>query len=118
MKWVSIVLLSISCFAFSLSPVPADARLSLPTQIEQVASSKDDQSVAFHQFVTASVKPIPNERSRENEKIILRAHQKEFNVVFNGRSKKFRTYPKPVFYLFRQIIHQDSEEQFPPLHAG
>lgn len=116
-KWLSIILVSLSCFAFSLSPVPADARQILPTNIEQLVSAKgdDDKSiVSFQKIVPTDYLSHSTNRSREHEKNVMLTYQIEIQVHFIKTSESYHSFVLPALFISSKIISDDSDEGYPP----
>lgn len=117
-KWLMAVFLALSCFVFSLSPVPANAGQLLPAQIEQTVSSREDRDSipVSYQKIVVSLYPFHLiSRSREYEKNVVFAYQKEMKVHFESISATFYSRLLPDRFLPLKIISDDSDKGFPPL---
>lgn len=115
-KWLATFLLALSCFAFSLNPVPVDAKQSLLSQIEQVVSSKDksEGSISFQNIFITSRFIYLNSRSRNYERSILLIHQNQNMVYFASISDKIRSFLKHKHLLYPRISPQNKDEDFSP----
>ncbi len=118
LKWMMPLFVAVSCFAFSLSPVPANARQTLPSQIEEVVSSKDDQPVSFYKALTVSHPFKTVKRSRDYEGNIILHHKIHFTIAFHDLSEKFYSHHISSFQRFRKIFHQNSDEDPSSFHIG
>lgn len=121
------IFLALSCFAFSLSPVPTQARQHLPDQVENVVSSNDLSdvvSISFSRIVDIISFQHVAKPDREYRKKVLIAHQVEVDVSLRHLYEQHLSY-QTFFQVSRRIIPQQSDEALPPatislatLHKG
>ncbi len=113
MRWLSIMLLSLSCFAFSLSPVASKIQQSQPTQIEQVVSTGDEgqeSQVSYHQVFADIFFLHPDVRSRDYERNLIFSYQAEINVRFQSVSEEQYAFQKPDHFQALKIAPLNSDE--------
>lgn len=113
-KWLVTVLLALNCFAFSLSPVSAQARQPMPVQIEQLhTSARDSANDSFSIFSFADFDA--GFRSIAYEKYILIDHQERFCVAFKKIKEKSLSIAIPYFNSIQFVSHPDSDDPLPPV---
>lgn len=112
MNWLTAIFIALNCFAFSLSPVPADARHSLPTQIEKVVSSNEgnDDSISYQKIFSAARSFPSNLRSREYEKNLVSIHQKQIKIHFESIWAKLLSFLLPNPFQYSKMIPQHSDK--------
>lgn len=115
-KWLTAVFLAFSCFSFSMSPVPADARKPLPTQIEQVVSSRDERvdSVEYQKIAVTACSFHSVNRSKEHEKNVLLNYQNKMKVHFEHILQKLHSFRISDHYQYPKIIPLNSDEEISP----
>lgn len=117
LKWLTAIVLSVSCFAFSLSSVPANAGQPLPTHIERVVSSRnssDDSPVSYQKVAATAYSFHSVNTSRDYEKEVAFTCQKEIQVHFESQLEKVRSFLVPGRFQPVKIIPQDTDEDVSP----
>lgn len=100
-KWLAAVLLALSCFAFSVSPVSSTARMPQTAQIEQVLSSDANTpgpGIVLYHPDFAKAHSFSALKKSEHELNSLLVQNTLIHVAFNSLSTKLNNSPPTGYY--------------------